>query len=353
MRVADTRVAKLARSVGAVALCSLALVACGKTATSAPASGTAGAPSAATQAAPPAAVPPAQVQATIDAAAQIKALPSDITPPLQNAAGDQGTFVAQAVVGTVGGKQVSCNPTWTQVEVPACVWGDPNGTHTLVLMGDSHAAQWIDAFDQVGKRLHWKIVLLTKSACGAPDISFYDYANKGAYPACDQWHTYAINRINQLDPSVVVLSSDVVYPLNGHHQLITASTWTAGLVKTLDAITAPGVQKIVLGDVPSLGNPYPGEVAANCLALHASNVQACSTPTPIAIRAGLRQADQAGAQQGGASYIDVTPWFCSSTCTAVVGNMLVFADSGHITNQYAAFLSGELQAALQQDAHII
>lgn len=347
MKTIDRRIARQLSWGGLLALCSLTLVACGKTAASAQAA----TPPTTSAASVPVAVSPAQVASMVSAAAQIKTLPSNIVPALSNAALDQGTFVAQQVVGDVGGKQVSCNPTWNQVQVPSCVWGDPNGSHTVVLMGDSHAAQWITAFDQIGKRLHWKIVLLTKSACGAPDISFYNYANKGAYPACDQWHTYAINRINQLDPAAVVLSSDVVYPLNGKHQLITAATWTAGMVKTLNAITAPGVQKIVLSDVPSLGNPYSGEVAANCLALHPQNVQACSTPTAIATRAGLRQANQLGAQQGGAAYIDVTPWFCSSTCTAVVGNTLVYADSGHITTQYASFVSGALQAALQKDIH--
>ena len=348
MKTFDRSITNRLRWGGLLALCSLTLVACGKTAASAQAA----VPPAASAVAATAAVPPAEVASMVSAASQIKTLPSNIVPALGKAALDQGTFVAQEVVGDVNGKQVSCNPTWNQVEVPSCVWGDPNSSHTVVLMGDSHAAQWITAFDQIGKRLHWKIVLLTKSACGAPDISFYNYANKGPYPACNQWHTYAINRINQLHPAAVVLSSDVVYPLNGRHQLISASTWTAGMVKTLNAITAPGVQKIVLSDVPSLGNPYPGEVAANCLALHPQNVQACSTPTSIATRAGLRQANQAGAEQGGAAYINVTPWFCSSTCTAVVGNTLVYADAGHITTQYADFVSGALQAALQKYIHI-
>lgn len=357
MRSPHANVAAKTRWLGLLALCSLALAACGKSAGSAqPGAGSsptsaAGAASAAVQSAPPA-VAPSQVASLVSAATSIRALPGNIEPALQNAAQDQGTFLAQSVYGDVNGRRVSCNPDWTQVQVPACVWGDPNGAHTLVLMGDSHAAQWISAFDQIGKRIHWKIVLLTKSACGAPDISFYDYANKGAYPACDQWHTYAISRINQLDPSIVVLASDADYALNGSGALIAAPTWTAGLVKTLDSITAPGVQKVVLGDVPVLGTTKSAEVASQCLSLHPSSVQACSTPASVATGGGLRQADQAGARQGGATYIDVTPWFCSTTCTAVVGNLLVYADAGHMTNEYATFLSGELQAALEQDAHL-
>lgn len=342
--------AKRGRWLALLALCALPLAACGKTGT---ASGSgaqtvSGAGSSATSpaATPAAAVPPAEVESLIAAASQIKALPTHITPSLETAAGDQGSFLAQDRTGMVNGKKATCSPDWTQVQVPDCVWGDPNGTHTMVLLGDSHMEQWLSGFDQLGQRLHWKIILLAKPACGIPDTSFYDYGHKGPYPACDQWHTYSVQRVNQIDPAVVVMASDTYYPLDGSHSPISAATWTAGMVKTIQAITAPGVRKVVLGDNPVLGNPFPGEVAANCLSLHSSDIQACSTPTPIAIRAGLHQANQAGAQQGGASYIDTTSWFCSATCTAVVGNLLVYADAGHMTNEYAAFLSGELQNAL-------
>jgi hypothetical protein len=51
-------------------------------------------------------------------------------------------------------------------------------------------------------------------------------------------------------------------------------------------------------------------------------------------------------QQNGASYIDVMPWFCSTVCTDVVGNMAVYSGGGHISATYATFLSGVLRSAL-------
>ena len=54
----------------------------------------------------------------------------------------------------------------------------------------------------------------------------------------------------------------------------------------------------------------------------------------------------AAARDAGATYIDVVPWFCSATCTAIVGNMIINQDGQHITRTYASFLSGAVQAAL-------
>jgi len=58
-------------------------------------------------------------------------------------------------------------------------------------------------------------------------------------------------------------------------------------------------------------------------------------------------ADQQAAKQAGVQYIDPFPWFCSSVCTAVIGNMAVYAKANHISLEYATFLSGALQEALR------
>ena len=51
-----------------------------------------------------------------------------------------------------------------------CVFGDVTANATVVLFGDSHAAQWFPAMDRLGKERHWKLVSMTKSACPAAAI---------------------------------------------------------------------------------------------------------------------------------------------------------------------------------------
>ncbi|WP_281032988.1 SGNH hydrolase domain-containing protein, partial [Mesorhizobium sp. M6A.T.Ce.TU.016.01.1.1] len=46
-----------------------------------------------------------------------------------------------------------------------CQLGDPQGTRTIVVAGDSHAAQWIPAIDKIARDRKWKLVTFTKAAC--------------------------------------------------------------------------------------------------------------------------------------------------------------------------------------------
>jgi hypothetical protein len=113
-------------------------------------------------------------------------------------------------------------------------------------------------------------------------------------------------------------------------------------------ITSPKTTKVILGPTPQLGKvPYPTMSAVECLAAHEDDVQACSSRRATMSPYLYGDTDRAVAKQAGVQYIDVFPWFCSSVCTAVIGNMVVYGHSNHLTTTYAAYLSGALQAALQ------
>ena len=44
--------------------------------------------------------------------------------------------------------------------------------------------------------------------------------------------------------------------------------------------------------------------------------------------------------------IDPTAWFCTDACPAVIGNLLVYRDSNHMTTTYALALAPLLGARL-------
>jgi SGNH domain-containing protein len=53
------------------------------------------------------------------------------------------------------------------------------------------------------------------------------------------------------------------------------------------------------------------------------------------------------ARQEGALVIDPIPWFCNATtCPAVVGNVIVYSDTSHMTATYSQLLRSRLEAAL-------
>jgi hypothetical protein len=277
----------------------------------------------------------------VSAAAAIKALPKDLTPDLQSAAKEGGGQTRPEFSG--------CHVGVDAVVQQGCVIGDPAGSRTVFLLGDSHAAMWVTAFDSMGKSLHWKVIAFTKSQCPALSVSISRNAVAGEqkasrpYPECGRWLDDVILRIGATSPDLVVLASASCEgcPSDADGRPLTNAAWAAGLQKTLGRITSSNTRKVVLGEIPHLA------VALDCLATHEDNVQACSKPVRTAVGQTLHDVERAAATQAGAEYIDVFPWFCSSVCTAVIGNMVVYTNDQHLASAYASYLSGALGAVLQ------
>jgi hypothetical protein len=62
------------------------------------------------------------------------------------------------------------------------------------------------------------------------------------------------------------------------------------------------------------------------------------------------QVEQDLAAAEGIGFIDPTPWVCpSSPCPAVLGNLLVYRDAGHLTATFAAALTDRLEQAVLAD----
>ena len=72
-----------------------------------------------------------QVMKMVASSVSIRTLPKDPIPSLQVASGDNGGMYVRA--------QAGCAVTYQGVAAPACVWGDPSGSRTMVWLGDSHA----------------------------------------------------------------------------------------------------------------------------------------------------------------------------------------------------------------------
>ena len=103
-----------------------------------------------------------------------------------------------------------------------------------------------------------------------------------------------------------------------------STQWQQGLTASFEAMRVPASKIIVLGNIPELADPLP-----QCLVQHSHDVQACSSP-PNPFVSRYNRAEMAAASDAGARYIDVTPWFCSATCTAVVSQYQVFFDRYHV-----------------------
>ncbi len=276
----------------------------------------------------------AEVESLVRSALSIRSLPPDLTPNLGS------------IPISLGAPSAPCWPTYGQSSIPACVFGDPHGSHTMVLYGDSHAGMWFDAMNLIATITHWKLVILGKGFCPADSLPYADPSGwgpaSGEYSVCDQWHRFAIDRITQIDPDLVIITQEVRGRPDGRPY--TWPQWQQGLENTFEQLHVPRSKIVVLGNLPILPQSGP-----ECLSRNSANVQACSAPVSPQWRQYV-QAEEGAAADVGARYISVLPWFCSTKCTAVIGRYEVYFDQYHVTAAYSFYLARVLSEALQLSA---
>jgi hypothetical protein len=120
----------------------------------------------------------------------------------------------------------------------------------------------------------------------------------------------------------------------------TPRQWQRGLDLTLHQLHVAKSKVVVLGNIPLL--PQSGPI---CLAANTTNVQHCSGATQTVL-SKFNRAEQLAAGAAGARYLSVTPWFCSTDCSAVVGRYNVYLDQFHVTGTYSLVLQNVLAKGL-------
>ena len=289
----------------------------------------AGAASASGPTPPPPGTPP-QVAALVASAPSIATLPSNVTPPLVTAGNDDALHEFPTLSPCISGG----------LHEPACVFGDTKGTRTMALVGDSHALMWFPALDAVAKAARWRLVALMNYGCPVADVTVWNVLTNSPAYGCPGFRSYAIKRIGRLHPALVVVS-EAFYSLNASDKPITDTQWTRALAKSLDALAAPGTHRVLIGQSYLVLDPIA------CLAANPGRIQRCSHAERTASFTAELTADARAARQSGSTYVNEVPWACSATCTAIVGNMVVYNSTGHLSATYDTYLTNVLRLALR------
>jgi SGNH domain (fused to AT3 domains) len=272
----------------------------------------------------------AQVRALVAASHKIRRLPADLTPSLADAANDNPGVIYPVV-------RDGC-ATLTQ-----CVFGDATGTKTLVLFGDSHAEMWLSAIIPWAVGHGVKVVLLTTLGCPVADVNVWLSQQQGYYTVCNSDRTKDVNLIVGLKPAYVVVADRTAHLKSSPTTYFTNAQWQSGMVTSLSMLKHSGSKLVVLGDITLMNLSSP-----MCLAAYPTSVQKCAnaSPNPRAVNRGHQSAEKAAATKESVAYVNPVPWLCTTTCSPVIGNMVAYWDSYHMSNTYAAYLSRVLGAAL-------
>jgi hypothetical protein len=240
-----------------------------------------------------------------------------------------------------------CMGGYDQTSPRDCVYGNPDGRTTVVLYGDSHAAQWLPALTHIATEQGWRLIAIVKTQCAVVDHRQWNPYNKRTYPECDAWNAAALDRIESEHANLVVVSNSVFDSLDIDGRQVGSMSapdvWNAALGRALSELTDRVPNVVLLGDTPHSKTPDP----ASCLSAHMSNALACATPLQAATAPERLEAERKVAAREGVGFVDPTPWLCPSVpCPAIVGGLLVYRDGGHMTRTFSTALGPYLLAVL-------
>jgi peptidoglycan/LPS O-acetylase OafA/YrhL len=223
-----------------------------------------------------------------------------------------------------------------------CTFGDRDASTTIVLFGDSHAAQWFYAFDAIANAERWRLIVLTKMGCPAVGVDVQMWTLNQPYPECAVWLKAALLHIVGLKPALVILSSlddNVTLPRNSGSPRLSLQQWREAMQNTLKILDDAEISTVILRDTPGPGIDVP-----TCLSRAAARrlpTQRCDVPRGLAIREDVFQASkEAAAGLSHVSWLDLTDDFCSpAVCPAVLGGTIVYGQTGHIARRFAGSLA--------------
>ena len=238
----------------------------------------------------------------------------------------------------------TCSSSMHVTRSRICPTGDLQGRTTVAVYGDSRAGQWLPAIDRFGRSEGLRVVPYIKPAC--PPYPLRTVVWGGAdFDNCHAWRGWAVGRIRELDPDVVVLGSDVVttWRVRPAPGLSLLQTWSRAVGDLVDTLRRQGAIVVVLGDIP----------------LHATDPEACLT-APGAVMGGCDVTSTgwtaeanatvaAAARAHGAAYVDVTRLMClDGRCPLVVSGTVTYADATHLSVSWTRTLAGPLGRELRE-----
>lgn len=231
------------------------------------------------------------------------------------------------------------------VDPPPCIYGGGNGRPSVVLFGDSHAAQWLPALEELARAKDFRVAVFVKAACPVALVEPLDPKLGRPYVECTQWREQVLTRIEALRPALVVAASASSYQaLVGMPPDETAlRAWHDGLTLSLRRLAAAAPHVLLLRDTP-----LPAAHVPRCLAREAAagrDPRATCRFVPAALPAtrALALERAAAAAVPGVALADLNAHICPrQPCPIEQQGVIAFHDAEHLSASLARRLAPAL-----------
>jgi len=261
------------------------------------------------------------VHEVLAAGAAVDTVPNNLRPSIAAAVDDKAQIYDDGCVN------IGVDP-----EVHDCRYGTSGGDFTMVLYGDSHAAHWFPALNEIANDRGINFVVLTKGGCPTANVAI---PTAILAQQCPIWRDDAIDYMIELQPDLIVMTASHDYPNSSEE-------WSAGMAETVDRVLPATSRLVMLGD-----NPNAKDLPSNCLSRNLFSASVCSNTRSAAVSQDRIDIEYSIATQRSLEFIDTTDWFCTtSTCPMMVGDILLYRDATHLSTTATEFMRPILELAL-------
>jgi len=215
---------------------------------------------------------------------------------------------------------------------------------TVAVVGDSVVGQWQAALDEIAERHHWLLITDYRASCDWSTTMTAVLGSSTPYTACHDWGVNAAHDLlTNIHPDVIITSGRAMFGTPSHPQPDATSyhAIAEGMAQYWRQMIAAGTTVVALASTPEMGRNEP-----DCLSSRRGSAAACSVARDAAVKSDgpIRQA---AALVPAAHLIDVNSLICgASTCSPVVGNVVVYLDQHHLTQTYTETVEPFLEQRL-------
>lgn len=262
--------------------------------------------------------------AAVVEARSVTVVPDNLTPSLQSARYDTGLVYDN-----------DCHVYYDTEVKTDCIFGDPNGSVTVALFGDSHAAQWFPALDVIARENGWRLLSLTQGGCPFIDVITYNATDNIDLTYCGPWRESVISYLREQDVSVVFLSQYYRLRAASDRKAIAPAAYAELLPTLLDRFRADGIEPVVIADSPYFEREVPG-----CLTENRSRMDRCAPGDASPELSEVEETIRRIVEERQVGFIEPRRWLCADGyCPPVVGNLLVYRDQSHLSATFVEWLT--------------
>lgn len=226
--------------------------------------------------------------------------------------------------------KLGCHQNQSSPEPLFCVFGDLESKHVVALVGDSHAGHWAPALIRIAETQGWKLLTYTKSAC--PFSNFAVDTQGRPYESCAEWRNRVLDELPKQGVSTV-------YTSLANYRRYDEKIVVQGLLDVWVKLEQHGIKTVAIANTPYL--PFRPD---DCLA--SKTVQECRVARSTALSAN-DPLKLAAMRMPSVNLVDMTDYICNPhECSVVVGNIVVWRDTNHLTATYSSALAPYLADAL-------